>query len=250
MKIPLFAGIALFLTVSHSFALPHRPQPVTGHEEYLEAQNLIYGEADDYDRIENLLESAGRSFSEARPTELSDYWLSRLHLLTATWYNWRNESRRAQWELEEAFRNIDSALSQGDFSDGWRVFADANSQMAMARGFIYMIRHGEEVRNATLLALDLDPANIHANITAAGYYLNAPAFAGGDPARGLQLLEYALNLEEESEADRFLVLAWLSVGYAKEDDKQKARRYWYEALRIFPDSSFLQTIDEEYDLTP
>jgi len=230
-------------------ALPHQPEPIPGFVQYQEAQSLVYRESSDTRRIEALLASALDQFSRAPAGPLPDYWTARTHLLAATWYNWRNESRSAQRELSVVFERIGDALADGDFSDGFRVRADAHSQMAMARGFVYMIRNGEDAKNDTLQALALDPDNIHANITGAGYFLNAPPFAGGNVPRGLSLLEHALTLEPESEWDSFLVFIWLAQGYAKQEQTVQALRYWEQASAIFPGSSILQTVAAENGFT-
>ncbi len=230
-------------------SLPARPGPINGFEAFLDAQTLIYAGTGPSGRAEALLERAIQSFALEQDERLAAYWLARAHLLKALYENRRGDSRAAQAEARAAFEQIETALRDGEFSDGLRVYADAHFQMAQARGFVYMIRNGDAAAEATVRALELGPDNVLAHITGAGYFLNAPGFAGGDVDRGRELLLRALTLEPESDNDTFLVHAWLAVAWARTDRPDRSLYHWNRAVAIYPRSELLGRIGEELGFT-
>jgi tetratricopeptide (TPR) repeat protein len=108
-----------------------------------------------------------------------------------------------------------------------------------------MLRHGDEARDSVLRALELAPRSVKARISAAGYYLNAPGFAGGDAARAREILLGALELDPENRNDRFLILGWLAVASSELGNEADAERYYHRARSIYAESSWLAEIGRE-----
>lgn len=221
-------------------ALPHQPQEPAGVDRYRRAETLVYSEQGTTADVRTLLENTRRDLRGEPDAALRAYWISRTHLLLATRYNQQDDSRAAQRELEAGFAAINDAIEQaGEFSDGLRVQADLHAQMMFARGLIYMARHGSDARQQALRAMELDPTNISARITAAGFYLNAPRFAGGDSQEGTRILESALAQSPENENERFLILGLLAQTYGEAGDTAEAGRYLQLAEEIYPRSPWI-----------
>lgn len=236
--------IAVLLLVSSGLsgaaALPHQPGEPAGIERYRRAETLVYSEQGSAAEIHALLEVMRRDLRGEPDAALRAYWISRTHLLLATHHNQQEESRAAQRELEAGFAAINDALERaGEFSDGLRVRADLHAQMMFARGLIYMARHGSDARAQALRAMELDPTNINARITAAGFYLNAPGFAGGDREEGTRILESALAQGPENDNERFLILGLLAQTYGEAGDTADAGRYLQLAEEIHPRSPWI-----------
>jgi tetratricopeptide (TPR) repeat protein len=117
--------------------------------------------------------------------------------------------------------------------------------MMMAKGLFYMIRNGDTARDAALAALEREPRSIKAQITVAGFLLNAPPMAGGDTEQARLVLERALAQEPASRNDRFLILGWLAQASFNLDDNDAAEQYFAEAFAIYPDSEWLLEIGDE-----
>lgn len=204
-----------------------------------EAKELVYSQRATETEFEALLRRAEEEFRGRGTPARRAYNLGRVSLLRGTYYNSVEEKRPAVNALEEAVGYAEEAVELEEFSEGYRLLADAHSQMMFARGLLYMARHGGTARDAAFKSLELDPENPLAHISVAGYYLNAPPVAGGDPERGIELLEAGINLSEVDRSDLFLMYLWLSDAYEERDDLQLARRYRLLAAEIYPDSPLM-----------
>lgn len=228
---PLFLGLLILLAVP--VAAQGSPGGLAALEE---AKALIYSQSGNEEEVEALLESANSTIEEIESPSRRAYNLGRLYLLRGTFFNIREESRRAAEALKEAIRYAEEALEQEEFSEGYRLLADAHSQMMMARGIFYMARHGETARAAALRSLELDKSNSRAHISVAGYYLNAPSIAGGDPEKGIEILQRGVSLESAGRSERFLMYLWLAETHQELGKIGEAREYLLQARRIFPQS--------------
>lgn len=209
-------------------------------DRYRLAETLVYSEQGSTAEIRGLLEDVRRDVLSDSDPDWRAYWVARTHLLLATHYNQQEDSRAAQRQVELGFTAIEAALDRaGEFSEGLRVQADLHAQMMFARGLIYIARHGSEARQQALRAMELDPNNTSARITVAGFYLNAPGFAGGDPREGTTILETTLAQEPENESERFLILGLLAETYAEAGETTRAAHYLRRAEKIYPESPWL-----------
>lgn len=225
--------LALLMTAATVGAQEPREQ---GEAALREAKELIYRQAVVGTELEALLRDAEEAFETAPPSSRRAYNLGRVYLLRGTYHNTVESKRPAISALEEALDYAENAIEKESFSEGYRLLADAHSQMMFSRGILYMARHGGTARDAALKALELDPKNPRAHISVAGFYLNAPPVAGGDPRRGIELLERGVELSRTDRSDRFLMYLWLSDAYEKQGDLDRARSYREQAARIYPDS--------------
>lgn len=226
--------------------LPHVPPATPGVESLESAETLIYAERGSDDRIRRLLDEADSAFADERDAALRSYWQARTALLRATYFNQRGDTRAAEASIDDGFARIERALADGRFSDGLRVVADLHSQRMFARGLFYMIRNGDDARDAALAARELAPANIDALITVAGFLLNAPPIAGGDPAEARAVLTEALELDPESENDRYLILGWLARAADELGDDRAAQDYLRRAASIHGETEWLRSIESQF----
>ena len=238
------ASFVLFLVLLAGFpasaaAVPEIPPPARGADALEEAETLVYSQRGTDDEIFALLDTAERLFTSIPNPRIRAYWIARTHLTKAIRYNQFEESRDAVRTATAGLQEIDVALDGGPFSEGLRVLADLHSQMMMAKGLFYMIRNGDTARDAALDALEREPRSIKAQITVAGFLLNAPPMAGGDTEQARLVLERALAQEPASRNDRFLILGWLAQASFNLDDNDAAEQYFAEAFAIYPESEWI-----------
>lgn len=206
------------------------------------AETMLYSETGSPREFSTLLDQMQSTVDRDMRGVEQHYWNARLALLHATHLNQEGNSRTAARVAQAGLGHIAEALAPGDFSDGLRVLTDLHSQMMMARGLIYMVRHGEAARSAAFRARELDPTNVRALISVAGFYLNAPPIAGGDVQEGIRVLRSALALDPADQNDRFIILGWLAEAHARIDAVAEARRYLDEARQIYPASPWIRSI--------
>lgn len=224
----------ILLTLQGGFLFGQALSP--GEEAFIEARELVYSQTGEEREINALLEKARDAFEEIEDSAVRLYSLGRVDLLRGTYYNSVENERRAAQALEKAIELAEEAVERREFSEGYRLLADAYSQMMMARGIFYMARHGETARDAAFRALELGPENPKAYISVAGYYLNAPPIAGGDTERGVELLRQAVNLDSVGKCDRFLIYIWLTEAEEELGREELAQEYLRKARQIFPQS--------------
>ncbi len=226
--------------------LPSIPAAPAGVRQPLErAEDLVYSETATTSSIRGTLGEAQAALRALPAGPARSYWGARIHLLMGSHLNQQGDSRAAVRELQQGFALLQEARSAGEFSDGLRMEADLHSQMMMARGLIYMMRNGEAARNAAFRARELDPTNVRALISVAGFYLNAPPIAGGDVTAGIAVLEEALSLEPDNRNDRFMILGWLAQAHQSSGELDQAREYIARARQIYPGSPWIAGIAAE-----
>jgi len=199
---------------------------------------------DNEDEVLDLLERARRHFTTLSDSTAEAYWMARAALLEGMLYNQQERERQAVRILEEGLELSDRALSEGPFSEGLRVRSDLHSQMMFAKGLFYMIRNGDDARDSALTALEREPANVRAHISTAGYFLNAPPVAGGDPDEAERLIRRALTLSP-TRNERFVLEVLLAQTLEALDSPGNARNALDRAEAIFPGSPWLEEVREE-----
>ncbi|MFW5976170.1 MAG: tetratricopeptide repeat protein [Alkalispirochaetaceae bacterium] len=237
-----FFALLTILAVAFVVAPLKAGDPETGEAALDRAQELIYSETGSEEEIEQLLKSAESAFEKVEDTARRACGIGRVYLLRGTFLNAREKSRRAASALREAIARAEEAVEREEFSEGYRLLADAHSQMMMARGILYMARHGDTARSAAFKSLELDPENPRAHISVAGYYLNAPSIAGGDPSKGVEILRRGVSLGNAAESERFLMYLWLAEAHQDLGKSGEAREYLEEAREIFPRSPQLSEL--------
>jgi hypothetical protein len=240
---------AFFLVTPLLPAIEEIPVPVPGSELLEAAEAAVFSGpiGDNESRVLGLVEQARSTFGSISDETESAYWLARAALIEGMLFNQMEEDRRAVRALENGLELAERALSAGDFSDGLRVRSDLHSQMMLARGVFYMMRNGEEARDSALVAMDRASDNVRAHISSAGYYLNAPAVAGGDPSQAERLIRRALSLHP-TRNERFILSVMLARACATLDDEPGARRALANADELFPGSPWVATVRDELGL--
>lgn len=247
LPIAFFVFCVLISTVPHRLvAIPSEVPPSPPGADLLEeAITLIFSKTGTDTEISRLLDEAEEAFRRVPNADERAYWVARTYLARATCLNQMGRPRDAELAAERGLDSIERAIEAGVFSEGLRVLADLHSQMMMAKGLVYMIRNGDEARDAALEALERAPRSIKAQITVAGFLLNAPPMAGGDTEQARFVLESALAQQPASQNDRFLILGWLAQASHELDDLDAAEQYFAEAFAIYPESEWLAEIGDE-----
>ncbi len=235
----------ILVVASSVSAIDEIPPDSEGSTILEEAATLIYSQTGSTDEIMNLLTEAERRFRRIGDPVERNYWIARTDLIRTIRYNQIGRRGAAERNARAGLKAIRDTLAEATFSEGLRVLSDLHAQMMMAKGLVYMVRNGSEARDAALEALERAPRNIKAQITVAGFLLNAPPMAGGDTEQARLVLERALAQEPASMNDRFLILGWLAQASHTLDDVEAAEQYFAEAFSIYPESEWLAEIGEE-----
>jgi tetratricopeptide (TPR) repeat protein len=198
--------------------------------------------------LRELLDRSLESFIQVQEPCERDYWQARSSYLYGFVEQGEGRSKEAERRFTEGFELAESALSCGEFSDGYRLLADTQAQLLMYNGMLYKMQYGPAVREYAERALELDPGNIKAKLNLALFYKNAPAIAGGSEKTAREILHEIEQARELEPLDRFSVNVWLGISYAESKNASTARRYIDQAQAIFPGNTWLQEIITEHSL--
>jgi tetratricopeptide (TPR) repeat protein len=154
----------------------------------------------------------------------------------------------AEEYFERAIELAKRANARTESSEGHRVLADGYNQLLDLGGSGYKLFNVGRARRAAVTAVELDGSNPLAHATAAGFFVNAPAIAGGDPERARAHLDAAGRLAGDSQYLRFLVSVW-DAHLARADGAQTAAQAAIDrAHAIFPRNWWLAEVAVKLDL--
>lgn len=137
-----------------------------------------------------------------------------------------NLGQRIDAAAEEALRLVDGLPES---SERYRMGADLVA--TMIRSDFRARKYRNRLEEATGRALDLDPGNARAWVTAAKPFVFAEAEHGGDLDEALRLLDRALALDPDLEA----ALLLRALAHERRGDGERAESDWRAALEANPD---------------
>ena len=150
--------------------------------------------------------------------------------------------KEAQLRFEQSNRLLRRSLGFEETADSFRLIADNYAQLMIVNGLFYKITTGGKIREFTEKALAIDPDNVKARITLALYYLNAPAIAGGNPQRTLEMLSEVLEEKGLPRVDRFSANFWMGMTYRERDDAAAAELYFSRAKAVYPGNTWMEDL--------
>jgi len=201
-----------------------------GKEKYYTAKEFFYIERDAA-KAEELLAEAEEVFRRVEEDYDRYYWLGRVAFLKAG----VKISRAEKEEAEEAFIECEEAIKRAlacdrEASDAHRLLGEALFEQNREDPFLAWAY----LPQAFLLlekAAVLDRENQAAKSALAEYYIEAPFLLGGNPKKGIEVLE---NIS--SPADRheeFSAAYRLGKAYALDGRKEEAAAFFAQALSIY-----------------
>ncbi len=196
-------------------------------------------------RQAELLERVIRGY---RQPAARDLYTAMLHYLLGHVERGQGLDREAERSFERAIEFARSANERFETSEGHRVLADSYNQLLDLGGTGYRVLNVGRARRAAETAVDLDPRNPLAHIAAAGFFTNAPRFAGGDPVRGREHVETAARLGGDSEYVPFLVAIWEAKLAHAEGRSSAAQAALARAHAIFPRNWWLASVADELEI--
>lgn len=181
------------------------------------------------------------------PLERS-YWLSRIEFLLGWLAGSAGSRRTAIDHYQRTANHAFAALTVREFSDAYRLFADATGQLMTLRGIFYQLTNGTRARDAALRAVELDWNNRRAHISVGAWYMNAPELAGGTPRYAVEILTQVALQREAQDIERFLAHGFRALACEEIQDHEAAEHSYYAALALFPENPWLPQIAAELEL--
>lgn len=171
------------------------------------------------------------------------YWLSKVEYMIGRAYQNREEKEKAADHYDRSLANIETSLSTGDFSEGFRMKSEIISQMCLVKGVGFILANGLKVNEFAEKALKLNPDNGKAIIIIASSKVYPPPLYGGNPRKGMDLMLEAQTKPDIEKDDMFNIYSGVGIAYGKLKDPEKARFWLENALELYPANKFVR---EEY----
>lgn len=224
------------------FALDTNPSFMAKYEDLRDA---VYNQNGDLNGTPSLYDTAIEAAEESSlPEEDRYYWMSRIEYMMGRAYQNLEQKKKADRHYEKGYQYIEQSAAGGDYSESWRMKSEIISQRCMVRGVGYILGNGLNVNKYAEKALELNPDNGKAIIIIASSKVYPPPIYGGNPEKGLRLMEEASEKPDVEKDDLFNIYSGYGVAYTKMEEYDKAR-FWFEsALMLYPDNAY---VNEEYE---
>jgi len=169
-------------------------------------------------------------------SKLIFYWKSKIVNLQGIQAYRQNKKQEADVLFTESAKLAESANKIGEFSEGYGMMSEAKTQLMLLRGVLYIIQEGANTEALADKALSLDATNVRALIIKAYGRINAPAIFGGDPKKGIALLNTFISKSDLSKSEAFLLHYGIALGQIKLGESKSARASILKALEIYPNN--------------
>lgn len=190
--------------------------------------------------VRQLLEQAQTILTTAPEDPSVHLWQAKLHLELGSWLQIQGDKRTALEHFEVAQHEAEEALLQGlTISEAFRVLADALMRQIPFKNAEFAMESGLRARDAIQKALQLDPSNPRAYLSAGTYYLFTPIKYGGDLNKAINLF-WKANEVATGIPERFLAKVYTGWALRAKGEVCAAEAAFNEALALYPNSAWAQ----------
>ncbi len=200
-------------------------------------QNLpILAIRDSYNRADSLRKLVIEDTSD------NAYWSARIEYLAgraeAELRNWKE----ADSHLSIGLKAITYYLERRSCDEGFRVKSAITGQLCLIKirqmEFWWVLRHGLEVSYFANVALKLQPNNGKARILIGSTLVYPPLIYGGNPKRGIEVMNDALLMPDIEKDDLFNIFSGIGIAYGRLDKRDEALAYLNRALQLYPGNRY------------
>ena len=137
-----------------------------------------------------------------------------------------------------------ASLQLGADSEGYRMMAEAVSQMCLTRGPAYLLANGRSVLRYADESIALDENSGGARIILAAAKIYPPALFGGDPRRGMEILKLSMGMPDIEKDDLFNIYCGMGVACSRLRLAEEAASWLERARGLYPGNRF---VSSEYE---
>lgn len=236
-QIALVSITFLVVHVAAAFQL-EPPSPL-----HCEFRDSIYNQNRDSVKIYSLFNNTLNSYSAIVPQLHKFYWTARVHFLLG-WYYYHTtgEKKNAKKQWKIMLKYTEEAIKIEEFSEGYRLRAEAISHLCMVTSVSWVLINGLRVKRNCEKALELNPNNAKAMFLLGASKTYPPFWFGGNPRKGIKILHKALKLEYRELNDTYNIYTAMGVAFLKEKKYRKALRWLEKSVEIYPKNEFSQSM--------
>jgi tetratricopeptide (TPR) repeat protein len=170
------------------------------------------------------------------------YWSGRLEYLAGRAENELRNWKEADAHLAKGLKAIDTHLATCSCDEGWRVKSAIMGQMCLVKirqvEYWWVLLHGLEVSYLANTALKIQPKNGKAHILIASTLVYPPVLYGGNPSKGIEVMNTALEMPDIEKDDQFNIFSGLGIAYGRLERREEALAYLNKALELYPGNRY------------
>ena len=135
---------------------------------------------------------------------------------------------------EESLAFSEAYLEGGRDARGVRLYAEALGQLSTLKSLGYLMSHGSKIQPLAEEALALDPGEIKAHLLLASRYVYSPGFWGGDPEKGIAMLEDIGRMNGLSREDEYNINVGIGFAHTMAGRWDEAVPFFQKAFELYP----------------
>jgi len=136
--------------------------------------------------------------------------------------------------LEESMSFSEQYLAMGRDARGVRQYAESLSQITTLKTTGFLISNGPKTQSLAREAIELNPNEIKAHMLIASRYIYSPPMFGGNPAKGIGIIEAISQRGPLDREDAHNINVALGVANMRLDRWLEAAEYFQKAQEIYP----------------
>ncbi len=136
--------------------------------------------------------------------------------------------------FEESLALSEAYLAGGRDARGVRLYAECLGQLSTLKSLGYLMSHGSKVQPLAEEAIELDPNEIKAHLLLASRYIYSPGIWGGDPDKGIAMLENIARMDGPDREDRHDINVGIGFAHTMAKRWDEALPYFRNAQNIYP----------------
>ncbi len=135
---------------------------------------------------------------------------------------------------EESLALSEAYLAGGRDARGVRLYAEALSQLSTLKSLGFLMSHGTKIQPLAEEAIALDSGEIKAHLLLAARYVYSPGIWGGDPDKGIAMLEEIGRMEGLSREDEHNINVGIGFAHTMAERWDEAIPFFEKAQEIYP----------------
>jgi tetratricopeptide (TPR) repeat protein len=186
-------------------------------------------------------DAVGLAAAADLPEADRNLWRSRIEYMVARGYQANEDKARSVAHYESGLSALDGLAPDQVSSESWRMTSECISQLCLLKPVGWVVANGPKVASYAEKALELDPRNAAAQVIVAAARIYPPAMFGGNPKRGIELMQEALSFGTAQKDDLFNIYSGVGLAYGKLKNAAEARRWFDMALALYPGNSYVRS---------
>lgn len=136
--------------------------------------------------------------------------------------------------FEESMALAESYLEKGRDARGVRLYAESLSQLSTLKTLGFLMSNGTKIQPLAEEAVELDSGEIKAHLLIASRYVYSPGIWGGNPDRGIAMLEEIFRMDDLDREDEHNINVGIGFAHTMAKRWNEALPYFSRAQSIYP----------------